>query len=99
MPIADLHRAHGVRTIFEDTVTAFEGTGRVACVVTKAGLRIECDFVVVGIGIEPAVEVVEGSGIKVDNGIVVDRFCQTNVGGIYAAGDVANHDHPVFAAE
>jgi 3-phenylpropionate/trans-cinnamate dioxygenase ferredoxin reductase subunit len=96
LAIADLHRAHGVRTIFEDTVTAFEGSGRVACVVTKAGLRVECDFVVVGIGIEPAVEVVEGSGIQVGNGIVVDRFCQTNVSGIYAAGDVANHDHPVF---
>jgi 3-phenylpropionate/trans-cinnamate dioxygenase ferredoxin reductase subunit len=33
--VADLHRAHGVRTIFEDTVAAFEGTGRVACVVTR----------------------------------------------------------------
>ena len=33
--IADLHRAHGVRTIFEDTVAAFEGTRRVSCVVTK----------------------------------------------------------------
>ena len=91
-----LHRAHGVRTIFEDTVAAFEGTGRVGCVVTKRGLRLECDFVVVGIGIEPAVEMLGGSGIQVDNGVVVDQFCQTNVSGIYAAGDVANHYHPVF---
>jgi 3-phenylpropionate/trans-cinnamate dioxygenase ferredoxin reductase component len=94
--LAELHRAHGVRTIFEDTVAAFEGTRRVTHVVTKAGLRLECDFVVVGIGIEPAVELLDGSGIHVDNGVVVDEYCQTNVSGVYAAGDVANHCHPVF---
>jgi len=94
--IAGLHRAHGVRTIFEDSVAAFEGTRRVSGVVTKAGLRLECDFVVVGIGIEPAVEVLAGSGIRVDNGVVVNEYCQTNVDGIYAAGDIANHYHPVF---
>jgi 3-phenylpropionate/trans-cinnamate dioxygenase ferredoxin reductase component len=94
--LAELHRAHGVRTIFEDTVAAFEGTRRVACVVTKGGLRLECDFAVVGIGIEPAVEMLGGSGIHVDNGVVVDEYCQTNVDGIYAAGDIANHYHPIF---
>ena len=94
--IAKLHRDHGVRMIFEDTVAAFEGTRRVGCVVTKAGLRLECDFAVVGIGIEPAVEALADSGIQVDNGVVVDEYCQTNVSGIYAAGDVANHYHPVF---
>ena len=94
--IADLHRAHGVRTIFGDTVAAFEGAGRVNYVVTKAGLRLECDFVVVGIGIEPALDMLEGSGIVVDNGVVVDEYCETNVSGIYAAGDIANHYHPVF---
>jgi 3-phenylpropionate/trans-cinnamate dioxygenase ferredoxin reductase subunit len=94
--IAELHRAHGVRTIFEDTVAAFEGTQRVACVVTNGGLRLECDFVVVGIGIEPTVDMLGESDIHVDNGVVVDEYCQTNVGGIYAAGDVANHYHPVF---
>jgi 3-phenylpropionate/trans-cinnamate dioxygenase ferredoxin reductase subunit len=97
--IADLHRAHSVRTIFEDTVAAFEGTGRISCVVTKGGLRLECDFVVVGIGIEPEVDWLDGSGIHVDNGVVVDQYCQTNVAGIHAAGDVANHYHPVFGRQ
>ena len=94
--IAKLHRDHGVRLIFEDTVAAFEGTRRVGCVVTKGGLRLECDFAVVGIGIEPAVEALGDSGIQLDNGVVVDQYCQTNISGIYAAGDVANHYHPVF---
>jgi len=94
--LADIHRAHGVRTIFEDTVAAFEGTRRVARVVTKGGHRIECDLVVVGIGVEPVVDWLEGSGIRVENGVVVDECCQTNIDGVHAAGDVANHRHPVF---
>ena len=94
--IAALHHAHGVRTIFEDTVKAFEGTQRVSAVVTAQGTRIECDFAVVGIGVEPVVDLVEGSGIGVENGILVNEYCRTNVDGIHAAGDVANHYHPVF---
>ena len=94
--IADLHRRHGVRTVFDDTVVRFEGTRRVSSVVTKSGLRLECDFVVVGIGIEPAVDMLGDDGILLHNGVVVDEYCRTNVTGIYAAGDVANHYHPVF---
>ena len=94
--IGELHRAHGVKTLFEDSVASFEGGCKVTHVITKAGRRIECDFVVAGIGVEPAVELLKGSGIQVDNGVVVDEHCRTNVDGIYAAGDVANHYHPVF---
>jgi 3-phenylpropionate/trans-cinnamate dioxygenase ferredoxin reductase subunit len=94
--VAELHRAHGVRTIFEDTVVAFEGTHRVAGVLTRGGVRLDCDFVVSGIGIEPVVDFLDASGIAVDNGIVVDEHCRTNVEAIFAAGDVANHYHPVF---
>ena len=94
--IADIHGAHGVRTIFEDTAAAFEGTQGVDRVLTKGGLRLDCDFVVAGIGIEPVVDFLDGTGVDVDNGVVVDQYCQTNVPGIYAAGDVANHYHPVF---
>ena len=94
--LADLHQRHGVRTVFEDTVVAFEGTSRVERVLTKGGRRLECDFVVAGIGIEPVVDLLDGSGVQVDNGVVVDEYCQTNVSGVYAAGDVANHYHPLF---
>jgi 3-phenylpropionate/trans-cinnamate dioxygenase ferredoxin reductase subunit len=94
--IAELHRAHGVHTIFEDTVAAFEGEHRVSRVLTKSGLRLECDFVVAGIGVEPVVDILDGTGVRIDNGVVVDQYCQTSVPGIYAAGDVANHYHPVF---
>jgi 3-phenylpropionate/trans-cinnamate dioxygenase ferredoxin reductase subunit len=94
--IAELHRAHGVRTVFEDSVAAFEGDGHVARVVTRRGVQLDCDFVVAGIGIDPAVDFLDGSGIHVDNGVVVDEFLETNVRDIFAAGDVANHHHPLF---
>lgn len=94
--LATLHESYGVRTIFNDSVAAIEGTRRVEAVTTKRGLRIPCDFVVVGIGVEPTVDFLEGSGVHVDNGVVVDEYCATNVAGIHAAGDVANHYHPVF---
>jgi 3-phenylpropionate/trans-cinnamate dioxygenase ferredoxin reductase subunit len=94
--IEGILRDHGAMLIFEDTVAAFEGTGRVEWVTTQRGRRIECDFVVVGLGIEPVTETLAGTGAEIDNGIVVDEFCRTGVEGIYAAGDVANHYHPVF---
>jgi 3-phenylpropionate/trans-cinnamate dioxygenase ferredoxin reductase component len=91
-----IHRDHGAKLIFEDTVAAFEGADRVERVVTQGGRRFECDFVVVGLGVEPVMESLAETGVQIDNGIVVDEFCRTGVEGIYAAGDVANHYHPVF---
>ncbi len=94
--IEEIHRDHGTSMIFEDTVAAFEGAGRVERVTTGRGRRIECDFVVVGLGIEPVTDLLAGTGVEIDNGVVVDEYCRTGVEGIYAAGDVANHYHPVF---
>jgi 3-phenylpropionate/trans-cinnamate dioxygenase ferredoxin reductase subunit len=90
------HRDHGVALHFGETVDRFEGSSRVEAVVTKSGLRLECDFAVVGVGVQPNIEIAEGSGIVADNGIVVDAMLATNAPGVWAAGDVARHDHPVF---
>jgi len=94
--IAELHREHGVVARYGEGVEAFEGDGRVERVVTSSGERVECDFAVVGVGIEPAVEIVAGTGVEVSDGIVVDELCRTSVEGIWAAGDVARHRHPLF---
>jgi 3-phenylpropionate/trans-cinnamate dioxygenase ferredoxin reductase subunit len=92
-----IHRDHGVRFHLGQGVARFEGTSGVEAVVTDAGERVECDFVVVGVGIEPATEVVTATDVTLDDGIVVDPVSRTNVPGIFAAGDVANHVHPLFA--
>jgi 3-phenylpropionate/trans-cinnamate dioxygenase ferredoxin reductase subunit len=94
--VEGIHRDHGTELIFEDEVAAFEGTERVKRITTQRGRRIDCDFVVVGLGVEPATELLAGTGVGIDNGILVDEYLRTGVEGIYAAGDVANHYHPVF---
>jgi 3-phenylpropionate/trans-cinnamate dioxygenase ferredoxin reductase subunit len=94
--LKDIHSDQGVNLIFEDHVVRFEGGSRVERVVTQAGRSIDCDFALVGVGVEPVVDAVAEAGIEIDNGILVDEYCRTTVDGIFAAGDVANHYHPVF---
>jgi len=94
--IAAIHRANGVELLAGEQVAAFEGTERVEAIVTGTGHRVACDFAVAGIGVEPEVPVVAGSSIAEDNGILVDEFCRTSAADVYAAGDVANHLHPLF---
>jgi 3-phenylpropionate/trans-cinnamate dioxygenase ferredoxin reductase subunit len=94
--IAAIHRANGVELLAGEQVAAFEGTERVEAIVTGTGHRIACDFAVAGIGVVPDVPAVAGSSIAEDNGILVDEFCRTSAADVYAAGDVANHLHPLF---
>nr|MBA3728948.1 FAD-dependent oxidoreductase [Actinomycetota bacterium] len=93
-----IHRDRGVRFHFSQVVSRFEGHRRVERVVTDRGTSLDCDFAVVGVGIEPSVDVVRDSGLRLENGIAVDARCRSSVEGIYAAGDVANHQHPLFGA-
>ena len=94
--LADIHRENGVDLALGDSVAAFEGGNRVERVRTKNGRRLECDLVVAGIGIMPNSELLAASGAAVDNGVLVDERCRTSLPDVYAAGDVANHLHPVF---
>jgi 3-phenylpropionate/trans-cinnamate dioxygenase ferredoxin reductase component len=93
---ADLHRAHGVEVLLGVGLESFEGSGQVERVRLSDGRRLECDFVVVGVGVRPRTELAEQAGIDVRNGIVVDERLETSVPGVFAAGDVANARHPLF---
>ena len=93
--IEALHRDHGVEMVFRDAAEAFEGVGRFEALVTKEGRRIEGDLAVVGVGVEPMTEVASDD-LRIDNGIPVDAMLRTAVDGVWAIGDVARHDHPVF---
>ena len=78
-----------------EELEAFEGDGRVRAVLTKSGLAIECDTVVVGAGVRPDAMLAERAGLEVDNGIVCDSKLQTSAAGIYAAGDCCSYDSVV----
>ena len=94
--LASVHREKGVELVLEDSVAAFEGAGRVERVRTKKGRILECDLVVAGIGIVPNSELLAAAGAAVDNGVLVDERCRTSLPDVFAAGDVANHLHPIF---
>ncbi len=94
--MAGIHRDAGVELVAEDDVVRFEGSSRIERATTRKGRRIECDLAIVAIGIVPNLETLQGTKVSLDNGVLVDSRCRTNVPGIFAAGDVANHLHPVF---
>ena len=89
--LAAVHEEHGVRLLPRTRFAGFEGTndGRVAAARTVDGRTVECDLAVVGVGVQPNVELAAEAGIEVGDGIVVDAWCQTSAPNVYAAGDVA----------
>jgi 3-phenylpropionate/trans-cinnamate dioxygenase ferredoxin reductase component len=80
----DLHREHGVSLHMDTAVAGFSGNGRVSGVVTGEGSAIDADLVVVGIGVEPRVDLAQAAGLE------------TSVPGVFAAGDVAAAWHPLL---
>ena len=93
--IGGFHQAKGVELLAETHIVAFEGSERVEAAVTADGDRVQCDFAVVGIGIEPNVPAF-ASSVAQENGILVDEQLRASAADVYAAGDVANQLHPVF---
>jgi 3-phenylpropionate/trans-cinnamate dioxygenase ferredoxin reductase component len=94
--MARVHREHGVDLRLNDGVTAFRGGDRVEQVVTASGATIDVELVVVGIGVVPSTDWLDGSGVTIERGVVVDEFCRTNVADVFAAGDVARSWHPGY---
>jgi 3-phenylpropionate/trans-cinnamate dioxygenase ferredoxin reductase subunit len=86
----------GVRFARGERAARFGGDGRVESVTTASGRTVRSDIVVVGIGVEPVTDVLGGSGLRVEDGVVVDEYLQTEAPGVYAAGDVANYNDVIF---
>ena len=86
---------HGVKVHGGQELERFEGDDRVRKVVTKSGLEIECDFVVIGAGVTPDIMLAERAGLKTAAGVVVDRYLETSAPGVFAAGDIAEYDSVV----
>jgi 3-phenylpropionate/trans-cinnamate dioxygenase ferredoxin reductase subunit len=87
--------SHGVGFHGGETLSAFEGDGRVGAVVTESGLAIGCDMVVVGAGVRPDAMLAQRAGLAVEAGIACDAKLQTSVPGIYAAGDCCSYESVV----
>ena len=92
----DVHTDHGVRMLLGTGVDAIEGARAVERVRTGDGREVDCDLVVVGVGVEPRTRLASQAGLALDNGIAVDERLQTSAPGVFAAGDVANAYHPFY---
>jgi NADPH-dependent 2,4-dienoyl-CoA reductase/sulfur reductase-like enzyme len=96
--LADLHTERGVNLRLGTAVTGLAArNGRVTGVCLDNGDVLPADVVVVAFGATPATEWLEGSGLRLDNGLVCDSRCRA-ADGIYAAGDVARWHHETLDA-
>ncbi|MCW8398036.1 FAD-dependent oxidoreductase [Legionella sp. PATHC038] len=87
---------NGVEVLLNETVKKFNGKNQVHSVETSTGKILSCDFVIISDKYFPVTDFLQGSGIEVNDGIIVDQYLQTNKKDIYASGDVANFFDPVF---
>src|SRR3990167_1071494 len=91
--ISDIVSSYQVPISFEDECVEVVGTDRVTHVKTKKGLTIPCQMIILGIGVLPNIELLRSSALTVDDqGVSVNCCLETNVSGIWAAGDIANFD-------
>jgi 3-phenylpropionate/trans-cinnamate dioxygenase ferredoxin reductase component len=89
------YRDRGVRFVPGAKVEAI-GVNSVSL---STGANLEADLVLAGIGVAPVTEVVATSGLKVENGIIVNEFLETGAADIHAAGDVANYYDVLFGKQ
>jgi NADPH-dependent 2,4-dienoyl-CoA reductase/sulfur reductase-like enzyme len=91
-----LYREHGVEVLLEEEIAGFGGADRLEYVEAKSGVCATADMAVVGVGVIPNVDFLGGSGLELDNGVVVNERFETSAPTVYAAGDVANFFDPLF---
>ncbi|MGJ7483792.1 NAD(P)/FAD-dependent oxidoreductase [Variovorax sp. LT2P21] len=89
--VENAHRRRGIELLTGRGVRALHGTnGHVDAVELTDGHRVDCDLVVLGVGVLPNVELAQAASLAVDNGIVVDAFGRTSAPRVLSAGDVAS---------
>jgi 3-phenylpropionate/trans-cinnamate dioxygenase ferredoxin reductase component len=89
---------HGVKVHGGQEVERFEGSdGRVRRVVTKSGLELDCDFVVIGVGVNPDVMLARSAGLELGEagGVKCSAGLESSAPGVFAAGDICEYDSPV----
>ncbi len=93
----ELLEAHGVTVHGEDELERFEGDGRVAKVVTKNGLELPAELVVIGAGVAPDLQLARGAGLEMGEGggVRCSSRLATSAPGVFAGGDICEYDSPV----
>ena len=92
----DVHADQGVRLLLGTGVEGFEGGTAVERVRTNDGQTLDCDAVVVGVGVKPRTALAEAAGLTMGDGVLADELLQTSAEGVFAAGDVVSAQHPFY---
>jgi 3-phenylpropionate/trans-cinnamate dioxygenase ferredoxin reductase subunit len=85
------YEERGVKFKPGSEIKEFEGNIKIENVILKNGENIPADIVIAGIGVKPAVGIFKDTDLKIDGGIVVNEFLETNILDVYAAGDVVKY--------
>jgi 3-phenylpropionate/trans-cinnamate dioxygenase ferredoxin reductase subunit len=93
---ARLHREHGVQLHTGVAVARVEGERRIERVVLADGRALDADLLVCGLGAIPRTELAQRAGLAVENGVLTDASLQTSDPHVFAAGDIANAEHPFY---
>ena len=97
----DMLRSHGVTVHGGDELERFEGDGRVEKVVTRGGLELDADAVVIGAGVTPDVQLAERAGLKIGErgGVTCSSRLESSTPGVFAAGDICEYDSVVHGGK
>lgn len=93
---ASLHGLYGAELRCGAGVTGIAESVEGLAVHLSDGTSVRCDLVVVGIGVIPNIEWLDGSGVELDRAVVCDEYMQTTLPGVYALGDLASWFNPRF---
>jgi NADPH-dependent 2,4-dienoyl-CoA reductase/sulfur reductase-like enzyme len=94
--LEQLYSRNGVELVFSDEVVEFGGHAQIDCVRTKQDRVYQAELAVVGVGVEPTTSWLDGSGLQIDDGVVVNERFETGAPDVYAVGDVARFYDPLF---
>ena len=91
-----IHEEEGVKINETVTASAIEENGNGLLVLTEGGDSYPADMVIIGIGVLPETSLAKGAGLKLEDGVVVNEYCQTSDPDIYAIGDVTWHKNALY---
>ncbi len=89
-------RRIGMHVLYRAESQALTGADRIGSLTLKDGRTLPCDVFLAAVGIRPNSELAKQAGIAVNRGVIVNDRMETSVPGVYAAGDVAEHDGQVY---